>query len=106
MKKAVSEAAKTDKPIAKPNCSSPFPHLPINKIQNGLNNAVAIDNKEFEHRKIEFKEELPVKISYKKEIIGIYYFDFLIENKQGRKYRSEFIHQVLCLQSCSEIADT
>lgn len=30
---------------------------------------------------ITFERELPVKINYKKEIIGIYYFDFLIENK-------------------------
>ena len=37
--------------------------------------------KEFENRGIEYKKELPAKISYKKEIVGIYYFDFLIENK-------------------------
>ena len=37
--------------------------------------------KEFESRGIEYKKELPAKISYKKEIVGMYYFDFLVENK-------------------------
>jgi len=30
---------------------------------------------------LEFKEQLPVKIYYKGELVGMYYFDFLIENK-------------------------
>jgi len=37
--------------------------------------------KEFKNRRLKFKEQLPVKIYYKKEPIGIYYFDFLIEDK-------------------------
>ncbi len=36
---------------------------------------------EFKNNKIKFKEQLPVKISYREKIIGIYYFDFLIEDK-------------------------
>ena len=30
---------------------------------------------------IDFKEQLPAKLCYKNKIIGVYYFDFLIENK-------------------------
>ncbi len=37
--------------------------------------------REFKDHRIEFKEELPVKIYYRNESIGIYYFDFLIEDK-------------------------
>lgn len=37
--------------------------------------------REFQEVKIFFKEQLPAKITYKGKIIGIYYFDFLIEDK-------------------------
>ena len=37
--------------------------------------------KELKESNLEFKEQLPAKILYKGEPIGIYYFDFLIENK-------------------------
>lgn len=30
---------------------------------------------------LSFKEQLPAKISYKDKIVGIYYFDFLIDDK-------------------------
>ena len=36
---------------------------------------------EFTNLGLKFKEQLPVKISYKGKVIGIYYFDFLLENK-------------------------
>ena len=36
---------------------------------------------EFKNANLNFKEQLPVKIMYKNKKIGIYYFDFLIENK-------------------------
>jgi len=36
---------------------------------------------EFKNIGLKFKEQLPVKISYKDKIIGIYYFDFLIEDR-------------------------
>lgn len=38
-------------------------------------------SREFESRGMEHKKELPAKISYKEQIVGIYYFDFLIEDK-------------------------
>lgn len=37
--------------------------------------------REFESLNFKIKRELPVKISYKGRIVGIYYFDFLIEDK-------------------------
>ena len=37
--------------------------------------------KEFKNIELKFKKQLPVKINYNNEFIGIYYFDFLIENK-------------------------
>ena len=37
--------------------------------------------KELENSKLNFKRELPVKIIYKNKPIGIYYFDFIIEEK-------------------------
>ena len=36
---------------------------------------------EFKSVKLEYKEQLPVKIYYKNKLIGMYYFDFLIEDK-------------------------
>ena len=36
---------------------------------------------EFKTLKIPFHSELPVKINYKNKIIGLYYFDFLIDDK-------------------------
>ena len=33
------------------------------------------------YRKLNFDKELPAKVRYKDKFIGIYYFDFLIENK-------------------------
>ncbi len=32
-------------------------------------------------KKLSFEEQLPVRINYKGKFIGIYYFDFLIDNK-------------------------
>jgi len=40
--------------------------------------AIAI---ELENRKVKFQKELPVNLMYKGKKIGIYFFDFLIENK-------------------------
>jgi GxxExxY protein len=37
--------------------------------------------KSLENAKIEFKEQVPVKINFKGKFIGIYYFDFLINDK-------------------------
>ncbi len=37
--------------------------------------------KEFEINKIPFKGQLPVKVNYKGKALGIYYFDFLVDNK-------------------------
>ena len=37
--------------------------------------------RELRERKINFKRELPVKIYYKEKFLGIYYFDFLIDDK-------------------------
>jgi GxxExxY protein len=37
--------------------------------------------RELKHSKISFQEQLPAKINYKGEFLGIYYFDYLIENK-------------------------
>ena len=36
---------------------------------------------EFKEKNLKAKTQLPAKISYKGKIIGIYYFDFLIEDK-------------------------
>ncbi len=36
--------------------------------------------KEFEIKGIKFREQLPVKINYKNKNLGIYYFDFLVED--------------------------
>jgi len=51
--------------------------------------------KEFRNLGLQFKEQLPVKICYKKETVGIYYFDFLIENKVilEIKVRNYFSHK-------------
>jgi len=46
--------------------------------ENFYQKAVA---KEFEDKKILFKEQAPVKVKYKGKEIGVYYLDFLIENK-------------------------
>jgi GxxExxY protein len=46
--------------------------------ENFYQNAIA---QEFTNLDLKFKEKLPVKISYKGKVIGIYYFDFLIEDK-------------------------
>ena len=37
--------------------------------------------REFKIKGLKFQEQLPAKINYKKENLGIYYFDFLIEDK-------------------------
>jgi len=37
--------------------------------------------KELKNLGLKFKEQLPTKICYKDEPVGIYYFDFLVENK-------------------------
>lgn len=57
--------------------------------------------KELEERGIEFKEQLPVRLYYKGEKLGIYYFDFLIEDKiileikSSSKFYPRDIKQVL-----------
>ena len=40
----------------------------------------AIEN-EFKTANIDFNKELPVKITYKNQPVGIVYYDFLVENK-------------------------
>ncbi len=35
----------------------------------------------FKNAKLKFEEQQPVKIYYKNKLVGMYYFDFLIENK-------------------------
>jgi len=49
-----------------------------NHKENFYQKAVARD---FSEAGLDFKEQLPVKINYKGKPIGIYYFDFLIEDK-------------------------
>ena len=46
--------------------------------ENFYQNALA---QEFKIANIDFKEQLPAKLYYKNKLIGVYYFDFLIENK-------------------------
>lgn len=36
---------------------------------------------EFKNVGLKFEEQLPVKIQYKNQVVGVYYFDFLIEDK-------------------------
>ncbi len=49
---------------------------------------------------ISFKRQLPYKVEYKGELIGRYYFDFLVESKiilelkQGNYFSKRNIHQV------------
>ncbi|GBE17102.1 hypothetical protein BMS3Abin15_00938 [bacterium BMS3Abin15] len=38
-------------------------------------------SKEFKDEKIKFKEQLPIKLEYKGDNLGIYYIDFLTEDK-------------------------
>ena len=38
-------------------------------------------SEEFKNANLQFKKELPVNIVYKNKKIGMYYFDFLIEDK-------------------------
>ena len=38
-------------------------------------------SQDFKTKEFHFKEQLPAKIHYKGKFIGIYYFDFLIEDK-------------------------
>jgi len=49
-----------------------------NHKENFYQKAVAQDFKEDD---LPFEEQLPVKINYKNKPIGIYYFDFLIDDK-------------------------
>lgn len=49
-----------------------------NHKENFYQKAAAND---FEEAGLTFKEQLPVKINYKGKTVGVYYFDFLIENK-------------------------
>jgi len=57
--------------------------------------------KELGERNIKFEEQLPVRLYYKGEKLGIYYFDFLIENKiileikNSSKFYPRDIKQVL-----------
>jgi len=57
--------------------------------------------KEFEIKKINFKEQLPVKIEHKGVSLGKYYFDFLVEDrvvveiKNSSKFYARDIKQVL-----------
>lgn len=58
-------------------------------------------SKELEEKRINFKEQLPVGLYYKGEKLGIYYFDFLIEDKiileikNSSKFYPRDIKQVL-----------
>jgi len=38
-------------------------------------------SKEFASKQIKFKEQLPIKLRYKGDYLGIYYLDFLVEDK-------------------------
>jgi len=57
--------------------------------------------KELEERKIKFREQVPVRISHKGIDLGIYYFDFLVEEKivvelkNSSKFYAKDIKQVL-----------
>lgn len=57
--------------------------------------------KELKEKRIDFKEQLPVRLYYKGEKLGIYYFDFLIEDKiileikNSSKFYPRDIKQVL-----------
>lgn len=57
--------------------------------------------RELKEKKINFKEQLPVRLYYKGEKLGIYYFDFLIEDKvileikNSSKFYPRDIKQVL-----------
>lgn len=57
--------------------------------------------KEFDKRKIKYKRQISCKLSYKDEQIGMYRFDFLVEDKvivelkQGDFYSRQNFNQVL-----------
>ncbi|MEK7598749.1 MAG: GxxExxY protein [Patescibacteria group bacterium] len=57
--------------------------------------------KELEEKKIKFREQLPVRISHKGIDLGMYYFDFLVDNKiivklkNSSKFYTKDIKQVL-----------
>jgi len=59
--------------------------------ENFYQKAVA---EEFRNSGLKFQEQLPAKITYRGKIIGIYYFDFLVDDKivleiKVRNYFSE-----------------
>ncbi|MFA5318367.1 MAG: GxxExxY protein [Patescibacteria group bacterium] len=62
-----------------------------------IERAVAV---EFYKRGIIFFTQVPYKVKYKKEIVGTYYLDFLVDNKivlelkQGRYFSKQNIFQV------------
>jgi len=57
--------------------------------------------KEFERKDIKYKRQIPYKLMYKGEVIGMYRFDFLVEDKivvelkQGDYYSKSNITQVV-----------
>lgn len=57
--------------------------------------------KELKEKNIKFSEQLPIKLKYKGDILGIYYLDFLIEDKivleikNSSKFYPRDIKQVL-----------
>ena len=57
--------------------------------------------KEFDIRKIKYKEQLPIELKYKNESLGRYFLDFLIEDKiileikSDSKFYNRDIKQVL-----------
>lgn len=69
-------------------------------------NAIA---KEFDKRKINYKKQLACKLAYKGEIIGLYRFDFLVEDKiivelkQGNFYSKQNYTQTLQYLKASKI---
>lgn len=57
--------------------------------------------KEFDEKGIKFREQVPIRLKYKEENLGIYYLDFLIEDKiileikNSSKFYPRDIKQVL-----------
>lgn len=65
--------------------------------------------KEFDKRKISYNRQLAYKLAYKGEVIGLYRFDFLVENKiivelkQGNFYSKQNYTQTLQYLKASKI---
>ena len=65
--------------------------------------------KEFDKRRIKYKKQLACKLAYKGEVIGLYRFDFLVEDKiivelkQGTFYSKQNYTQTLQYLKASKI---